>query len=243
MAQLEKPVSLSSFPDYAQKVKTPMDLQTVERKVKSASYNTPEDFEYDMLLIFQNCISYNSSRNVDHFVSLGKNGIKQFKRIFSAKIKVCDDTSSAPPPKETKLQAVAAKVTGAVKKATVEIPPAKAAPRISLTSAQVTSAAEKSAPRPKSSKPKTKPNQPVPLHIAISQVKEKFPLRRAAKSLQPWEAGCARFFKGRAIESMFVIVKTHAHGSFSRVDAAYVDLCCTTKVHLSRSSSSPIPCK
>mmetsp|Transcript_20704 Transcript_20704/g.50839 ORF Transcript_20704/g.50839 Transcript_20704/m.50839 type:complete len:1283 (-) Transcript_20704:46-3894(-) len=194
MAQFEKPVSLSSFPDYLQKVKTPMDLQTVERKVKSAAYDTPEDFEYDMLLIFQNCILYNSSRNVDHFVSLGKYGTKQFKRIFGAKIKIFDDPSSAPPPKESKSPSVTV-TGGASKKVNMDMAPAKAAPRISLSSAQLTSAAEKTAQRPKSSKSKTKANQPVPLHIAISQVKEKFPLRRAVKSLQSWEAGCARFFK------------------------------------------------
>ena len=49
-----------------------MDLQTVERKVKTASYTTPEDFEYDILLIFQNCIAYNAARKSDHLVSMGK---------------------------------------------------------------------------------------------------------------------------------------------------------------------------
>ena len=187
-----------------------IDLQMVERKVKSASYNTPEDFEYDMLLIFQNCISYNSSRNVDHFVSLGKYDTKQFKRIFGAKMKIFDDPSSAPPPKESKGPSMT--VTGdASKKVNIDVAPAKAAPRISLSSAQLTSAAEKSAQRPKSSKPKTKGNQPVPLHIAISQVKEKFPLRRAVKSLQTWEAGCARFFKGKKANQWVVLLKTLAN--------------------------------
>jgi Bromodomain len=40
-----------------------------------------------------------------------------------------------------------------------------------------------------------KPNQPVPLHIAIARVKEGFPIRRAVKTLQSWEADCARYFK------------------------------------------------
>lgn len=145
MAQFEKPVSLSAFPDYAQKVKTPMDLQSVEKRVKSAAYGTPEDFEYDMLLIFQNCISYNGSRNVDHFVSLGKYGVKQFKRIFSAKIKVFDDPSSAPPPKESKPPSVVTPASASAKKPKVDVPAAKAAPRISLSSAQLTSAARKRA--------------------------------------------------------------------------------------------------
>jgi Bromodomain len=43
--------------------------------------------------------------------------------------------------------------------------------------------------------PNLKPNQPLPLHIAIQRVKEGFPIRRAVKTLQSWEADCARYFK------------------------------------------------
>jgi Bromodomain len=54
-------------------------------------------------------------------------------------------------------------------------------------------------PKPKSSTTITvlnlKPNQPLPLHIAIQRVKEGFPIRRAVKTLQSWEADCARYFK------------------------------------------------
>ena len=66
MATFEKPVSVAVIPDYVQYVQTPMDLQTVERKIKNAQYQTPEDFEYDMLLMFQNCITYNGARKMDH---------------------------------------------------------------------------------------------------------------------------------------------------------------------------------
>lgn len=232
MAQFEKPVPLSSFPDYTQKVKVPMDLQTVEKKVKSAAYGTPEDFEYDVLLIFQNCISYNSGRNVDHLVSLGKYGTKQFKRIFGTKIKVLDDPSSVPPPKESKV----AVISGASKKIKVDVAASKVAPRISLSSAQLTSV-EKSTQRPKASKSKPKANQPVPLHIAISQVKEKFPLRRAVKSLQSWEAGCARFFKGESVKSIS-LNSTYGQNirstlGFFRIDEAYMDIRSTPKVYFS----------
>jgi hypothetical protein len=178
-----------------------MDLQMVDRKVKNDVYATPEDFEYDVLLIFQNCITYNMGRSVDHLVSLGKHAIKQFKRIFSAKIKVFDDPSSASPPKDTGRKSPPPAISdhGPATKLKMETGGSKVAPRISLSSAQLSSATEKSMQRPKSSKPKPKANQPVPLHIAISQVKENFPLRRAAKSLQSWEAGCARFFKGKCV--------------------------------------------
>jgi hypothetical protein len=84
----------------------------------------------------------------------------------------------------------------------------KTAPRISITASQVSSAAIDAA-KATSKSPKTvvsatqkkntgappKSNQPVPLHIAIARVKEAFPLRRTVKSLQSWEADCARYFK------------------------------------------------
>mmetsp|Transcript_20553 Transcript_20553/g.48385 ORF Transcript_20553/g.48385 Transcript_20553/m.48385 type:complete len:643 (-) Transcript_20553:673-2601(-) len=75
-----------------------------------------------------------------------------------------------------------------------------AAPRISLSAATLSEAQKAAAARSKASNkaggaPKTKANQPVPLHIAIAQVKERFPLRRDVKKLQDWEAACARFFK------------------------------------------------
>jgi hypothetical protein len=199
MAQFEKPVSVAAFPDYTQRIRNPMDLQTVERKVKNGVYSTPEDFEYDLMLIFQNCILYNTSRSVDHLVNLGKYGTKQFRRIFAAKIKIFDDPSTTPAPRDIERRSPPPGAEHAPSKRLKldTSGPLKLAPRISLSSAQLSLAAERNTPRPKSSRPKAKGNQPVPLHIAISQVKEKFPLRRNVKSLQPWEAGCARFFKGK----------------------------------------------
>jgi hypothetical protein len=215
MGPFEKPVSVTSFPDYPQIIQAPMDLGMVERKVKSAAYSTPEDFEYDMLLIFQNCITYNAARKTDHLVAMGKYGIKYFRKIFAAKMKPFDDPSSVSSPKESASSPEATRKNppdgaaqqGPAKKLKMEagagVSRGKSAPRISLTSSKLTSAAEvtkqppprANTPQPKSSVPKSKPGQPVPLHIAIAQVKEQFPLRRAVKSLQAWEAGCARFFK------------------------------------------------
>lgn len=216
MGPFEKPVSMAAFPDYAQHITSPMDLQTVERKVKAAVYSTPEDFEYDMLLIFQNCITYNSIRKADHLVSMAKYSLKNFRKFFSFKMKPFDDpmsvtaAASASPPK---LPGLAESPTALVRK---DVPPGVAqqgpakklkidvsrggkvaAPRITLSAsaAAAAAAARPRTPTPKTTVPKSKPNQPVPLHIAIAQVKEQFPLRRAVKSLQSWEAACARFFK------------------------------------------------
>ena len=220
MGPFERPVSVATFSDYPQHVSSPMDLQTVERKVKSAAYMTPEDFEYDMLLIFNNCVTYNAARKVDHMVAVGKHGLKHFRRLFANKMRFLDDPSAsvAPSPKEVESKRQSSPEGGATqgtpKKTKLEtgVSRGKIAPRISLNlggggaaSASTATAAPnkaKMSPKPTPAalpKPKlsinVKPNQPVPLHIAISRVKESFPLRRAVKGLQSWEAGCARFFK------------------------------------------------
>jgi hypothetical protein len=215
MASFEEPVSVTVFPDYIEYIQTPMDLRTVERKIKSGQYASPEDFEYDMLLMFQNCITYYGRKKMDHLVALGKNGMKHFRRIFSAKMKILDDGPAAfqPPQMESAIRKdppAGSDEQGPSKKLKIDpsnVSRGKTAPRISLSAttisdavkaAQSQSQGRKSPKLPTSSTttaPKPKPNQPVPLHIAIAQVKERFPLRRNAKSLQNWEANCAKFFK------------------------------------------------
>lgn len=215
MNPFEKSVSLSDFPDYLQYVKEPMDLQAVEKKVKIGTvYETPEDFEYDMNLVFKNCEVYNARRNAQHSVAMAKFAARKFRNIFYAKIQAYEDPASVPPPRvqssSTQVQA-----TEGVQPSPSSSPPlkkikmdasgaskGKIAPRISIPAAQVTSAASTAtAARAKSPSsqprqpPKPKVDQPVPLHIAIAKVKEAFPLRRAVKSLQSWEADCARYFK------------------------------------------------
>lgn len=218
MGPFEKPVTLAAFPDYAQFVQEPMDLQAVERKTKAGQYETPEDFEYDVNLVFRNCEIYNARRNGDHLVALAKYGARQFRKVFYSKMRAFEDPSSVPPPKAERPEVITQQersLSGAgtpsppSKKSKIEsggVSKAKAGPRISLTAAQVSSAAQNAArggakspnnasTRKPVSQPPPKPNQPIPLHIAIARVKETFPLRRAVKSLQPWEADCARYFK------------------------------------------------
>lgn len=215
MANFEKPVSVAIIPDYTQYVQTPMDLQTVDRKIRNVQYTTPEDFEYDIVLMFQNCITYNSARKMNHLVALGRFGLKSFRRIFSTRMKVLDDPSSA---KST--PALGMSGSGGASSSIRKDPPTagdasqgpskkiklstsgggKMAPRISLSGSTL-SEAQKAVTKTKAnnsnklSTAKPKSNQPVPLHIAIAKVKERFPLRRDVKTLQSWEAACARFFK------------------------------------------------
>ena len=236
MGPFEKPVSPSAFPDYADFVKEPMDLQSVERKVKANIYKTPEDFEYDVNLCFKNCEVYNACRS-DHLVAMAKFASRKFRTLFYAKMRVLEDPSCVPLPSPSAPSSDKgdSSSTSPNKKIKIEssgVSKGKSAPRISITAAQVTSAAVQAASaiavpssttasqtaRAKSPGPSNKnkiisggavptlttssssqlppkTNQPVPLHIAIARVKEAFPLRRAHKSLQPWEADCARYFK------------------------------------------------
>lgn len=203
MTQFEKPVSVALTPDYMSYVQHPMDLQTVERKTKNAQYVTPEDFEYDVLLVFQNCIVYNTAKKDDHLVALAKNGRSVFSKIFKAKMKQLDDPSSLSvtggirkdPPIDAESQ-------GPSKKPKIEPSgSSRPVPRITIKATTISEAQKLSQSR-KTSKPgepdapKPNPsNQPVPLHIAIARVKEQFPLRRPVKSLQDWESACLRFYK------------------------------------------------
>ena len=212
MGPFEKPVSSVVFPDYNDFILEPMDLQSVDKKVKNGTYATPEDFEYDMSMIFRNCEKYHSERNGEHLVSMAKYGAKNFRRIFYARIKALEDPNAFSP---TKAESATSGVDStssppsaggpAAKKQKVEgggVSKGKTAPRISITLSSVSAAAASRSKSPKvtgpTQKKTTQPkasNQPLPLHIAIARVKEAFPLRRAVKSLQSWEADCARYFK------------------------------------------------
>lgn len=227
MGPFEKPVSLTLFPDYMQHIQEPIDLQSIERRAKADMYETPEDFEFDCNLTFRNCEVYNSSRNGDHFVSMAKYASRNFRRIFyanmvptssigskknskrpSSALSSAEQTPSgvigAPPTKKSKVDPSSS--TGSV-------PKLKSGTRISITAAQVSSAAFNKSPSSGKQSTKSlggkkasntmvsqqqklqKKNQPVPLHIAIARVKETFRERRPVKSLQSWEADCARYFK------------------------------------------------
>ncbi len=215
MSPFEKPVSVAEYPDYMKIVQSPMDLQTIDRKTKSGHYATPEDFEHDMVIMFQNCINYNNIRKIDHLVSMGRSGLSKFRKVFSAKMKAFEDPSSLPvvssavsmDSSTTAIRkdpplGVAEQGPGKKLKIDAGLSRGKIAPRISLNAAALSEAQKalqnqgrKSPKPPPATVPKAKSNQPVPLHIAIAQVKERFPLRRAMNSLQSWETACARFFK------------------------------------------------
>jgi hypothetical protein len=208
MRSFEKPVDLSVYQDYLQFAPTPMDMDTVERKVTSGAYETPEDFEHDILLIFKNCEAYNVHRKSDQLVAMGKYGAKEFRKLFSKRMKAHEN-----PEADSKKRALspgpAPSVGGkSAKRVKVEQdkPPRSATPRISITmpsaaeEAKVSAAKSKLAKSPPNTaatlkKKEGEPNQPVPLHVAISEVKSRYPLRRPLKLLEQWEVACAKFYK------------------------------------------------
>lgn len=48
-----------NIPDYPSIIKHPMDMSTIERKLNEGDYETAEDFEADIRLMFNNCYTYN----------------------------------------------------------------------------------------------------------------------------------------------------------------------------------------
>jgi bromodomain-containing factor 1 len=59
------PVSLN-IPNYFSVIKHPMDVSTIEGKVKGGEYQSAKDFERDMKLMFSNCYKFNPAGNVVH---------------------------------------------------------------------------------------------------------------------------------------------------------------------------------
>lgn len=53
-------VSKRDAPDYYDVIKHPMDLGTMQKKVKSGQYKTKKQFAADLELIWENCLTYNS---------------------------------------------------------------------------------------------------------------------------------------------------------------------------------------
>lgn len=52
------PVALG-IPDYSTVITSPMDLSTVQNKIDLATYTTPDAFQADVKLMFNNCYTYN----------------------------------------------------------------------------------------------------------------------------------------------------------------------------------------
>jgi transcription initiation factor TFIID subunit 1 len=58
-----KPVNKKQVKDYYEKIKQPMDLETISRKITSHKYHSRDDFVKDMRLIFQNSLVFNGENS------------------------------------------------------------------------------------------------------------------------------------------------------------------------------------
>ena len=64
------PVNLEQCPNYLSVVPTPMDLSTVESKLKSGAYATTTDFGNDIRLIWLNSYKYNAGNPIMYQATL-----------------------------------------------------------------------------------------------------------------------------------------------------------------------------
>ena len=61
-----QPVDRAVVPDYYNVIREPMDLRTMEGKVNAHAYLTLEQFEYDVMLVVNNCRVYNDRNTTYH---------------------------------------------------------------------------------------------------------------------------------------------------------------------------------
>ncbi|ORZ02699.1 Bromodomain-containing protein [Syncephalastrum racemosum] len=85
-----------NIPDYLEVIKHPMDLSTMERKLDEGDYQTPDDFERDMRLMFQNCYTYNPPGSPVH--EMGKRLESEFDKKWSEMPEPVPPEVQSPPP-------------------------------------------------------------------------------------------------------------------------------------------------
>ncbi len=72
---------LLHLPDYFEKIKNPMDFGTIQTKLDKGDYASMKDYEADVMLVFDNCTSYNAPETNVHHVALKCK--RYFNSIFS----------------------------------------------------------------------------------------------------------------------------------------------------------------
>lgn len=66
-----EPVDTHEVWDYLEHIKKPMDLKTIQRKIKTDAYSNVEEFEKDLDLIAVNCMLYNAKKT-DYYKEAAK---------------------------------------------------------------------------------------------------------------------------------------------------------------------------
>lgn len=87
---------LFNIPDYFDIIKSPMDLGTVEKKLKADQYPTVAAFKADVQLVFQNCYLYNNPG--DPVTQDAKKLEEHYQKLCKKEPVVMQSTASAAQP-------------------------------------------------------------------------------------------------------------------------------------------------
>ncbi|KAJ9649353.1 transcription initiation at TATA-containing promoter protein [Coniosporium apollinis] len=97
------PVALN-IPSYPHIIKNPMDISTMEQKLKDHQYNSADDFISDLNLMVQNCVTFNGPQ---HVVSYNAYNFKAYMDKAMMQLPSRDVTPAAAAPKKAKKLSVA----------------------------------------------------------------------------------------------------------------------------------------
>ncbi|KAI8098960.1 Bromodomain-containing protein [Halteromyces radiatus] len=81
-----------NIPDYHTIITHPMDISTIERQLNEGEYDSPESFESDVRLMFNNCYRYNPPALPVHKMA------KDLEKVFDEKWKHLPEPEPSPPP-------------------------------------------------------------------------------------------------------------------------------------------------
>ena len=212
----EKPVNTKVFTDYCDYVECPMDLETIEQKIKNNEYEAPEDFEYDILLIFKNCEKYNIPKKNDLIVVKAKHCATKFRKMYSAKMKIYMESvggthkqhqtlkekykgsdekkrSRSPPPETKPNKKAKGESKGNIKNS--KKVKSAASSNSSISNKRIIKATSNGKGKSVNDTSPIDENAPMELVVAIRQVKEKYQPRRNIKELEQWEIACAKLIQ------------------------------------------------
>jgi hypothetical protein len=88
------PVALG-VPDYLEIIKNPMDLSTVDSKIRAGKYSTSQDFANDMKLIWSNAMTFNQNGD-EYYLAAEKLG-NFFEKKMAAILKEKKVSPNSPP--------------------------------------------------------------------------------------------------------------------------------------------------
>lgn len=85
------PIKLG-LPDYFEKIKHPMDLSTIKQNLDTNKYKTPEQFKDDIMLMLNNCYTYNEEGS--HVYKCGKELQRLFEQHYSTLIEAKENLTA-----------------------------------------------------------------------------------------------------------------------------------------------------